>query len=411
MRIDLRKLLMEHCSAAPDMVREKAVSGCVLSITQIRDKLYLLGNILYEDIDNQVYVASVRSGFANMNSAVIALQLEGNKLQIVGYAKEGIIKQQICETAILKITDLAQGKTVSDSSKLTRILPIILAVIGIAAFIGIRGCILYGTGPDAVGDALQPSVAGTEFSKSTDPTEDPAFIEEVQLTIDATKAYNEAVGQFNLLVAEYNKAVGSICVENIYGMPKVLEPLSMESESYEDNAEVVRSENSKEKIAADTEAILDMCDQVKALVRIAKQLNAPAGEWVSERLANVDGITDCQQVTEALNPDGLLGKEGGYSACVYLSHSAINQDEVPGNSIVAKGTDAGGAVEIYPTLSDAQARVEYLAGFDGTILYSGSYAIVGTMVIRTSYKLSDEQQLYLTNAITMVLTTVADVNE
>ena len=128
-------------------------------------------------------------------------------------------------------------------------------------------------------------------------------------------------------------------------------------------------------------------------------------------LANVEGITGFQQVTEVLNPDGLLGKEGGYSACVYFTHNAINQSEVPGNNIVAKGTDAGGAVEIYPTLADAQARVEYLAGFDDTILYSGSYAIVGTMVIRTSYKFSDEYQLFLTNAITMALTSYSDIAE
>ena len=85
-----------------------------------------------------------------------------------------------------------------------------------------------------------------------------------------------------------------------------------------------------------------------------------------------------------------------------------NAKTVPGNNIVAKGTDAGGAVEIYATLEEAQARVEYLAGFDGTILYSGSYAIVGTMVIRTSYKLADEQQLLLTHAITMALTSVEE---
>lgn len=411
MRVDLRKLLMDHCTADPDMVKEKNVSGCVLSITQIRDKLYLFGNILYEDLDNQIYVASVRSGFANMNSAVIALQLKGSKLQIVGYAKEGIIKQQTCEKAIQKISDLAQGKTVTDSSKLAKVLPIILAVIGITAFICIRGYILYGTDSDAMGDALQSSVAVTNSSESTEPTEDPAFVAEVQLTIDATKAYNEAAEQFNLLVSEYNEAVGLISVDNIYGMPTALEPLALESESYEDNADVVRSENSKGKIAADTQLILEMCTQVKTLIQIAQQLNAPTGEWVSERLANVDGITGCQQVTEALNPDGLLGKESGYSACVYFTHNAINQSEVPGNNIVAKGTDAGGAVEIYPTLADAQARVEYLAGFDDTILYSGSYAIVGTMVIRTSYKFSDEYQLFLTNAITMALTSYLDIAE
>ena len=409
MRVDLQKLLAEYCNADPDMIQEKTVDECVLAITQIRDKLYLLGNILHEDLDNQTYVVAIRSGFANMNSAVVAMQLRGHKLHVVGYAKEGIIKQNICEQAIQKISDLALGKPVSDSLKHSKVLPIILSVIGITAFICIRGCILNGTPSDVIDDTLRVAVEDTGSAESTAPTEDPAFVAEVQLTIEATKAYNDAVERFNLLVDEYNESVSLICIDNIYGMPTALEPLSLESESYEDNAEVVRSDNSKEKISSDTEKIIDMSAQVEALIKIAHQLNAPTGEWVSERLTSVDGITGCQQVTESMNPDGLLGKEGGYSACVYFSHSAVKQSEVPGNSIVAKGTDAGGAVEIYPTLSDAKARVEYLAGFDDTILYSGSYAIVGTMVIRTSYKLTDEHQFILTDAITMALTSFREM--
>ena len=61
-------------------------------------------------------------------------------------------------------------------------------------------------------------------------------------------------------------------------------------------------------------------------------------------------------------------------------------------------------MEIYNTLEEARARCEYLSGFDGTILYSGSYAILGTMVIRTSYKLTNEQQLAFTRMITEKLT-------
>ena len=404
MSVDLRKLLLEYCNAAPDMIIEETATGCELSIVQIRDKLYLLGSILYEDLENQVYVASVRSGFGNMNSTVIALQLCGSKLRVVGYAKEGIIKQRICEKAIQKVVTAAQGGAIANQSKISKVLPIIFAVIGITAFIAIRGCILSAPDNDLLDNAVQSS-------ESTEATEDPAFVAEVQLTIDATKSYNEAATQFNQLVAEYNTAVSLICIDNIYGMPTELEEISLESESYDDNAEVVRGDNSKEKIAADTAQILEMCDQVKVLIQIAQQLNAPDGEWVAEQLALVDGISGCQQVTEELNPDGLLGIDGGYSACIYFSHSSIIQSEVPGDSIVAKGTDAGGAVEVYPTLADAQARVEYLAGFDGTILYSGSYAIVGTMVIRTSYKLSDEQQLLLTDVITKALTTPTVITE
>lgn len=72
--------------------------------------------------------------------------------------------------------------------------------------------------------------------------------------------------------------------------------------------------------------------------------------------------------------------------------------------LVAKGTDAGGAVEVFSSVEDAEARCEYLAGFDNTLLCSGSYAIIGTMVIRTSYRLDGESQPDLTIEITQEFT-------
>ena len=86
--------------------------------------------------------------------------------------------------------------------------------------------------------------------------------------------------------------------------------------------------------------------------------------------------------------------------------TSIDASTVPGDTIVEKGTDAGGAIEVYATVEEALARCDYLSGFDGTILYSGSYAIVGTIVIRTSYKLDNSQQMALTRAITRALTAI-----
>lgn len=404
MRTDLQKLLTEYCAASPDTVKEQMIPSCALSITQIRDKLYLLGKILHEDLDSQVYVAAVHAGFGNMNNAVVALQLIGSKLYIVGYAKEGLIKQNICDQAIQKIADMAQGKAVSSNSRWNKLIPIIVVIICMTAFIVIRSTIISDPKPDDLGDSLLETVFPTE----QEPTEDPEFVAEVELTIEATKEYNLAVQQFNTSATAYNEAVALVCIDNINGLPDSIELLSLESEDYESNADVVRSENTKEKIAADTQLIRELTVQIDMLTKVIQQITSPDGGWVEARIGSIEGITGCQQVTEQHNPDGLLGKEGGYSACVYFSHSAIDQKTVPGNNIVAKGTDAGGAVEIYATLEEAQARVEYLAGFDGTILYSGSYAIVGTMVIRTSYKLTDEQQLLLTHAITMALTSVEE---
>lgn len=100
----------------------------------------------------------------------------------------------------------------------------------------------------------------------------------------------------------------------------------------------------------------------------------------------------------------MLGKDGGYTACLYFTISDIDSDSVEGDTIVDKGTDVGGAIEVYKSVKDAEARCEYLSGFDNTLLYSGSYAIIGTMVIRTSYRLDGESQLELTTEITKAFT-------
>ena len=101
----------------------------------------------------------------------------------------------------------------------------------------------------------------------------------------------------------------------------------------------------------------------------------------------------------------MLNKDGGYYGCLYFTTILIDENSIPGKSIVDKGTDAGGAVELYSSLEDAKKRCEYLASFDGTILSTGSYVLIGTMVIRTSFELDDNEQYQLTDSIIKAMTT------
>lgn len=92
MRTDLKALLIEYGCPSPDIIHEGIISECSLSFLQIRDRLYRMGKILFEDTERQIYVAIIRSGFGNMNHAIVAMQLRSNKLMVAGYAKEGLIK-------------------------------------------------------------------------------------------------------------------------------------------------------------------------------------------------------------------------------------------------------------------------------------------------------------------------------
>lgn len=363
MRIDLKTLLLEYGCPSLDNVHEALIANCDLTFMQIRDRLYTKGRILYEDTENQVYVATIRTGVGNLHSAVLAMQLRGGKLMVAGFAKEGFIKQNLWEKALVTIKSLVEGngqQKVKKKNK-TAFLFIVLGII-------IATCVIGGV----------------------------VFASEVHQTIEATAKYNAAVENFNHQVETYNSSVALVAIDNIPELPTKLEPLTVESIDFWDNAKVLLGANSKAKILADADTVADMTEQAKSAVALVKQIAAPSAEWVADRLNTVAEITGTQTVTEELNPDGLLNKDGGYIACVYFTVKAINSEEILGDSIVAKGTDAGGAVEVYATLAEAEARCEYLAGFDGSVLYTGSYAVVGTMVVRTSYKLTNEEQLNLT---------------
>ena len=132
-----------------------------------------------------------------------------------------------------------------------------------------------------------------------------------------------------------------------------------------------------------------------------KQITNPNEDFVIQRLKGIPNISEYQAVTEDHDPNGNLNKQGGYTSTVYFSTPLIDQSSVYGNDIVDKGTECGGAIEVYASEEDAEKRDSYLASFDGAgMLNSGSHKVLGTIVIRTSTKLTATQQNEFTNNIT-----------
>lgn len=129
-------------------------------------------------------------------------------------------------------------------------------------------------------------------------------------------------------------------------------------------------------------------DSIKQL----KQVTAPTESFVIERIQVVEGVTGVSAVTEDNDPNGNLGKQGGYTAQIFFSYSLVNQADVIGNSIIDKGTDCGGSIEVYNAVEEAENRNSYLASLDGGMFASGSHKVVGTTLVRTSDKLTASQQ-------------------
>ncbi|MBE6883799.1 MAG: hypothetical protein E7487_04275 [Ruminococcaceae bacterium] len=138
--------------------------------------------------------------------------------------------------------------------------------------------------------------------------------------------------------------------------------------------------------------------------KINQLVNNPTEEYVIECLEKVPNIIEISAVTEDNDPNGNLNKDGGYTSQVYFSVSLVNQNTVSGTDLIDKGTEAGGSIEVYSTVKDAEVRNEYLSGWDNTILNSGSHSVIGTVVVRTSDKLTATQQKELETDIITVLT-------
>jgi len=130
-----------------------------------------------------------------------------------------------------------------------------------------------------------------------------------------------------------------------------------------------------------------------------RQLTNPSERFVIERIQGLPSITGTQAVTEDHDPNGHLNKQGGYTATVYFSSELIDQSVIDGDDIVDKGTDGGGAVEVYKTLEEAESRNSYLGSYDGGIFSSGSHHVYGTVIIRTSNELKASQQQTLEKSI------------
>lgn len=214
--------------------------------------------------------------------------------------------------------------------------------------------------------------------------------------------YNEAVKNYNAVVDEYKEIRKVTSLENVDNLPEAKAPRKCLDEN-SGVSDFIEKAVSQDAILQEIEPIMQETDELLYVLILAQQITNPDENWVIDRLASIDCITDVEAVTKNHDPNQLLNVDGGYTSCVYFSIDGINQTSIEGTGI-DKGTDAGGAIEVYKTVTDAQNRCDYLSQFDNTLLYSGSYAILGTTVIRTSYLLTNEQQVELTNEITKAFT-------
>ena len=199
-----------------------------------------------------------------------------------------------------------------------------------------------------------------------------------QATQSAVDAYNTAAEQYNAKIEPYNTAVNGIASEN-EDLQKVIDraeaDIKSDAEAYEpDTKEDLQDELEKARklpvkvpalidpfdtmavsggfskkeferqkqeaeasLAAVKEAekkipetptvpdfadarkkLQDKCEEYEKSVQMLKNVTAPSESFVTERLRKVDTVVQAGAVTKENDPNGLLGKKGGYTACVYF---------------------------------------------------------------------------------------------
>lgn len=158
-----------------------------------------------------------------------------------------------------------------------------------------------------------------------------------------------------------------------------------------------------------TDALAKLDIAYKALDKSIKQyalVNNPKESYIIGCLKKVTNVVSISAVTEDNDPNGHLNKAGGYTAQVYFSSDLVNQSSVSGTTVIDKGTECGGSIEVYSTLEDVKKRNDYLATYDGGIFASGSHMVIGTCLVRLSDKLKASEQTAMVKNITKTLTYV-----
>jgi hypothetical protein len=104
----LKNILIEYANIRPNkgLFFEDSFDANNLSFRQLSFVLINLGTILKEDSDNNVYIISAKH---RLNIATICIELKDNKINLVAFANEGLIKQHTAQKVSLKIKNAILG--------------------------------------------------------------------------------------------------------------------------------------------------------------------------------------------------------------------------------------------------------------------------------------------------------------
>ncbi|MBQ6222166.1 MAG: hypothetical protein IJJ44_06115 [Solobacterium sp.] len=149
----------------------------------------------------------------------------------------------------------------------------------------------------------------------------------------------------------------------------------------------------------------EMAENMQTSIQQRKLVTNPPEEQVMYRILTIENITAAEAVTEGSDPNGMLNKPGGYTSAIFFECDLVPATtQFKGTSALEKGTPGGGCLEVYASPEDAESRNAYLSTFDGRIFAAGKHAVIGTVVIRVSGEMKEQDQELMIQRLIEALT-------
>ena len=240
---------------------------------------------------------------------------------------------------------------------------------------GYTGCVYFLD--ERVDRELLPEEA---FKKAPDEDEDKAA---------AAGASDEDPAEAD--TARENAAEGGTSVENAAEAGTTAESSA--------EAGTAADSSSEAGTAADSAAEAGTAADNAAAAGISVESAAAAGSSGELESSPASGTT-AEDIAEGGTTAGTTAENAAASETA-ASEISEEKEQKPKEviDVVMIGTVGGGAVEIFPTEEDAQARIEYLRFFEGSLMDPGAFDVEKTCVIRASKYLDAVEQKELIEKI------------
>ena len=191
MNEELKNVLIDNnVPVREDKLIENEIKVKKLTYLKLRDAIWKVGRVVAELEDDNIYLAAIKNGKVG-NTAYLALKFLPGRVEIVGYAKEGLFNQHTTEKAIKELENALVPDEPKDEkknnteelvapNKTKKIIGIVIGIFAVA-------CISI-------------------------------YFMMISPAIKATNAYNKAVDEYNEMSTRYDAALKKVCVDNIEGI-------------------------------------------------------------------------------------------------------------------------------------------------------------------------------------------------